>query len=300
MIGRLLQHILKLADKITGRTFLYYKPNNHNELGMTAVKAEAGFWYAGNVYDINDIAYGIAQNGLVEKQETELVDRILKVLAQSKRPVVYDIGANTGYYSIFSAFKHNASVAAFEPVPVHVACLHESRKLNRLEEHIRIFTCGLGDCAEEKVLYLGGSGSSFNSQFLGKPDAESTRVSVETLDALVIREQLAYPDFVKIDVEGFEYNVLRGAQTVLQHSKPILFIEISSSLRSIGRAFENDKYIETFSLLSTMGYQPYKLVASVLKQHDTNAPQGEGIHMYLFLHPEIHADLATAIGIPLR
>ncbi len=299
MIGRLLQRILKIVGKITGRSFLHYRPNNHNDLGSTAVKAEAGFWYVGNVYDVNDIAYGIAQNGLVERQETKLVDRILEVFAQNRRPTVYDIGANTGYYSILSAYTHNAHVAAFEPVPAHIACLQESRKLNRLEEHIRTFTCGLGDHAEEKVLYLGGSGSSFNQQFLGKPDAESTRVSVETLDAVVNREQLARPDFIKIDVEGFEYSVLRGAQTVLRDSKPVLFIEISSSLRSIGREFQNEEYTETFSLLSTMGYLPYKLVDSILKPHDPHAPQGEGIHMYLFLHPEVHTGLAATIGVPL-
>ena len=83
-----------------------------------AVKSKAGFWYAGNLYDTGDIAYGIAANGQVEQDETILVQRILKQLPSDYN--LLDIGANTGYYVIMSAYMYPSSKTySFEPIKHH-------------------------------------------------------------------------------------------------------------------------------------------------------------------------------------
>lgn len=94
-----------------------------------AVKSMDGFWYCGNVYDMADIAYGISINGLAEKEETFLVQKILKQLP--KDYVFLDIGANTGYYGIMSAFLYPESKTfSFEPIKNHYDSIRESAYLN--------------------------------------------------------------------------------------------------------------------------------------------------------------------------
>lgn len=279
---------------MTGKQVLYYTPNTHNGLGMTATKA-AGFWYVGNVYDTADIAYGVAQHGLVEPGETALVERIFATIGLQKKPVVYDIGANTGYYSLLAACKYHSQVVAFEPVPAHVACLAESAQLNNVAEHVRIFTCALGEHTSKEELYLSGTGSSLDSAFIGNPDAPHTSVQVETLDTLIAHEGLTLPDFIKIDVEGHERKVLTGAHTLLTQTKPVLFVEITATIKA--RDFINSEYAETFALLARYGYVAYRLDGTRLVSHDATQAAPDGVHMYLFLDPHTHAFLKEAVDI---
>lgn len=295
MKARIVVKILTFLGRLTGKRFLYYTPSGANELGMTAARSKFGFWYVGNVYDSNDIAYGIAQNGEVEPEETALVQRILGALSKDKTPVVYDIGANTGYYSIFAASVHNARVYSFEPLPEHLACLTSSSRLNRIEENITTYQIALGDTDEERDFYLGGSGSSFDPLFLGNSSAEHIKVRSVQLDALRQQSRMDLPDFVKIDVEGFEYPVLRGATETIKAALPFLFIEIASTLREQKREFVHQDYEKIFELLTGLGYKSFILDGDLRQVSADN--RKDGVHMYLFLAPQnpLHRPLLATL-----
>ena len=96
-----------------------------------------------------------------------------------------------------------------------------------------IYQCALGD-SEQKLNLAGGSPSaslleaddSQHSYFPGSVNEEAEMVDVRVLDEVYRKDNLEYPDVIKMDVQGYELNVLKGAKEVLSHAK-YLVIEIS-------------------------------------------------------------------------
>ncbi|MBF05362.1 hypothetical protein CL644_01500 [bacterium] len=261
--------LISLLNKVTGKKFLYITPNQYNDLGKTAVWCDLGFWYVGNVYNSSDIAYGIAQNGIVEKEDTSLVTSILNTLDS---PNVYDIGANTGYYGIFAATRFNASVYAFEPIPDYISCIKESSRINRVEDRVTTHTLALGDHESELDLNLSGSGSTLAKDFLGDTPTPHMSVAVRTLDSL----DLPTPDFIKIDVEGYEWEVLQGAYKTISRYQPICFIEIAKTLSE--RNFVHSHFEDIIEFFEKMGYKIERNTKNGLVAID-NVP--DGVSMYL-------------------
>lgn len=101
---KLFNFFIKFLEKIINKKIVYYSKNENNLLGRTAVKSSFGFWYVGDVLDTADISYGILNKGLVEKNETNLVVKILNKLTEERNICFYDIGANTGYYGIMAGY----------------------------------------------------------------------------------------------------------------------------------------------------------------------------------------------------
>ena len=248
-MGReLFNYILKLLEKLSGKkiAFFFKQPKM---LGSTAVKSSLGFWYAGDLLDPRDIAYGIFNNGYVEKEETDAVKTILTRLLLGKPSLAfYDIGANTGYYGIFAAFMGQGSIKVYSFEPQKNCCetLAESVRLNGLENSVRIFNFGLSDKAGEAKFYLGGSGSSLHNDFLGSKNSGEISVPLFALDETVKKENLAIPDFIKIDVEGHEYFALKGGEQTIAAARPVIFMEMAKAFTSAGQNFTNANYQNTF------------------------------------------------------
>ncbi len=260
-----------------------------------------GFWIVGNVFDESDAIYTIFKKGIIEEKETSVVVDILQYLLRHKRESVifYDIGANTGYYSLLSAYvgKGKIKVLAFEPVKEHVDFFIDSIKLNRFEALIRIFPFALGEKHRHEKISISGSGSSFTS-LVDFGDVEQRDVLIKSLDDVIKSESIPSPDFLIIDVEGYELNLLSGAVHVLKDARPIIFCEIIHSFRKSRKVFVNLKYSDTFSFIEGFGYNPY-----ILKEdgtlHRFYIEKGtiiEGIRMFLFLHKEDHRELEKFIN----
>lgn len=264
-------YISRLFEKITGKKLFYLTPSKHNALGKTAVWCELGFWYVGNVYDSADIAYGISQNGLVEKDDTELV---VKILSDLDSPVVYDIGANTGYYGILAATKFDATVHSFEPIPEHVSCIKESSRINGKKDAVITHAIALGSKQASLELSLAGSGSTLTKNFLGESSAPTITVAVETLDSL----NLPAPHFIKIDVEGYEWEVLQGAQKTIKNHRPVCFIEIAKTFSE--RNFVHKNWNDIIDFFQGLDYKAQRNTSDGLIELTDNIPNG--VHMYLF------------------
>lgn len=258
-------------EKFTGKKLLYITPSKNNTLGKTAAWSELGFWYVGNVFDKNDIAYGVSQNGLVEKSDTKLVIEILSKLAQ---PVVYDIGANTGYYGILSATKFKATVHSFEPIPEHVFCIQESARINGVFDTVTTHSLALGNEEADMPLSLAGSGSTLTKNFLGENSAPVLTVPVKKLDSL----SLPAPQFIKIDVEGYEWEVLQGAASTIKKYRPILFIEIAKSFSE--RNFIHENWFDIIHFFQELNYNIELNTSTGLIKIPDTIPNGA--HMYLF------------------
>lgn len=143
--------------------------------------------------------------------------------------VVLDIGANIGTFTLPAAMhcRHGA-VFAFEPDPSHISNLKRNLQLNGLP-HVQIVRKALGDhVSEEYLVQVEPNNRGMNrilpqSRYAGRG---SQLVNVATLDDEVILLGLHKIDFIKIDVEGFEWFVLKGGSDTIRKFKPVMVIEV--------------------------------------------------------------------------
>jgi FkbM family methyltransferase len=143
----------------------------------------------------------------------------------SKEDIAYDLGANIGYYACLEA-AHCRAVVAAEPVPETYAHLMRNLRLNGFT-NVSAHMVAIGDHDGEGTMWV--NESSNWSSFL-KPDygkiIETKQIPIMTLDSLVSKTGLQ-PTLVRMDVEGYEYEVLRGASNLLRGSGGTrFFIEI--------------------------------------------------------------------------
>jgi len=164
----------------------------------------------------------------------------LAFLALVKRAdVVMDIGANHGYFTLLFSDVVGARgrVLAFEPVPPTFRELERFVEGNRLYRNIILNDIACTDRTGEVMLYLPDSDSgqaSLSSRHDQGSWAGVTEVTEHRARATCIDDFLADVgevriDFAKIDVEGAELMVLRGAEQTLRRAKPLLFLELCGS-----------------------------------------------------------------------
>jgi FkbM family methyltransferase len=144
-----------------------------------------------------------------------------RALCDPRRATV-DVGAHNGVYASFFA-QHSARVYAFEPNP------NNFRRLARLEsQRIECFRVALADANGDGVLGVptvhGRELSEGGS--LGATTGAAYATPVRTLDSYVLEDV----GFIKIDVEGSERAVLRGAAATIARSRPIIAVEIVASM----------------------------------------------------------------------
>lgn len=131
--------------------------------------------------------------------------------------VFYDIGANAGFYTLLAGrlVGPQGRVYAFEPLPVNVESLREQIELNEMFT-VEIVTTPVS--FEEGRMEFSHSERDNSTAHLGPPRAPDERmewIDVTTLDRFAAAHRM--PTLVKIDVEGFEGQVLDGATWLLQH-----------------------------------------------------------------------------------
>lgn len=155
-----------------------------------------------------------------------------EALQQYVKPgwVCYDIGGYKGYYSGVMALKGAEQVFVFEPMPANVGKIKRLIELNpSLPIHLKQYA--VSDTSGEAIFKLMPEETmgKLESSSFQKNDEAVTALTVQciTLDDL-INKGVPEPDFIKIDVEGAEEFVLRGAKGLLQRKQPFLMIEVHS------------------------------------------------------------------------
>ncbi len=172
---------------------------------------------------------------------------------------VYDIGADQGIYTLFFARKvgENGRVVTFEPNPVSYAHVVTNVELNKFP-NVEVRNVAIGD-KPGKVTFAfpakdpgrGTADELIREQILKEPGSQAVEVNVEALDNLIDRAALPKPTFAKIDVEGFELQVLKGMSDTLTSSRPRLFIEIHGA----DMKAKTDNIRQVGSFLLDLGYR---------------------------------------------
>ena len=153
--------------------------------------------------------YGSA-NSPNQSGEVGLINLLKNELEQN--PVVFDVGANNGQYLeiLLDKFKHlNPIIHSFEP---------DKKAFERLkskfadQKNVFLNQFALGEVEKKSLLYYSKSGGVDSSLINdNSTDLISTEIQVKTLDSYCEEHQISKIDFLKIDVEGFERNVLLGS-----------------------------------------------------------------------------------------
>ena len=142
----------------------------------------------------------------------------------------YDIGANVGFCSMIAArmVAPGGHVISFEPLPENVAALSHNAAINHFG-HVTVFETALSDTDGEMTFAISERptwGKLHSSNLPPDRHVDDIRVSVRRLDSVVDESHLPLPQIIKMDVEGAENDVLKGARETLRRGRPILLIEL--------------------------------------------------------------------------
>jgi FkbM family methyltransferase len=200
-------------------------------------------------------------------------EKLLYLRAIRKGDVVFDIGANIGYYSIlFSKLcGKNGFVHCFEPVPETFKLLlqalgnSENTKLNNL---------AAGNSEDTLEMSYDPEDSEKASLIFAPTSTSLTRiVKVLPLDAYAEEIKLDQLDFLKCDVEGFELKTLKGMVNTLSKYLPQLSLEITLA---------HEQRQELIELLMSLGYDSFRKIEKGFPNYDpTQDMKEQGDYFYL-------------------
>jgi FkbM family methyltransferase len=189
---------------------------------LIPVRLPFGVWWLAEDGFGGTVAYG---DGF-EKAERRFVERFLQ-----PGMTVLDVGAHSGFYTLLASRRVGSygRVVAFEPSPRERKKLFRHLRLNRCT-NVEVEPHAIANCETEADFFLvRGRETGCNSL---RPPAvteptELLRVSVTTLDGFIERQQMERVDFIKVDVEGAELDVFRGAARLLQgRPRPVILAEV--------------------------------------------------------------------------
>ncbi len=192
------------------------------------------------------------QAGSYEGAETQLLKRVLK-----PGMVVMDAGAHRGYYTLLASFLlgKDGRVISFEPSPRERQWLRMHRFANG-RKNVTIEKSALGIRRETAEFFITlGKQTGCNSLRYPKGVLYSMpiKVQVVTLDQYYHDTRLERLDFIKMDVEGAEKDVLTGGGECLQKARPAIMCELSD-IRTLRWKY---RPVETVKLLEQKDYSCY-------------------------------------------
>lgn len=215
-----------------GRFFAY-----GDEMGLSIFKSS---WFLGRTYDEN---------------ENKFISRFIK-----PGFISFDIGANQGFYTIFLAklAGSQGKVFAFEPAPSEFRKLRWNMLINRLRNVVmESLALGCQEGSSDMYLCLSGKGS-YSSLRSPSEDVKARkkliRVAITTLDAYIQHNNIPTIDFIKIDVEGGELDVLKGGIDALSRLRPVIMCEIAD-IRTRQWGYRAS---EIYKFLAEHGYRWYR------------------------------------------
>jgi FkbM family methyltransferase len=186
------------------------------------VRLPFGAWWIGRDHDWTEML----RAGTFEREELTFVTRFLQ-----PGMTVLDIGAHHGLYSLLASKRVGPSgrVFSFEPSPRERRALHLHLALN-LCRNVTVQGVALGSEETEATLHV-VQGSQTGCNSLRPPEVISStasiRVRVTSLDAWLKLNNIGKVDFIKLDVEGAELEVLKGAERLLDNRpRPVILAEV--------------------------------------------------------------------------
>lgn len=257
-----------------------------DESGVRAV-TRAGLQFLLDPQDRRQPPFEAVNFGSFEGDDEAMLARLV---AAGDR--VFDVGANVGWHALhLAAANPTGTVYAFEPVPATYARMEANVALND-RANVAAFPFGLGEWEETLTLYLDESMPVGASAVDHAAEGQAVPVEcrIRSLDT-VVAELGVRPDVVKIDVEGAELSVLKGAVGTLNSARPAVFCEL---LRKWAASFGYHPN-EAIDLMVSLGYRCFETVGARLEPV-AEITEATVATNFIFLHPQRHAPLLREVG----
>jgi len=156
----------------------------------------------------------------------------------SDKDVFWDIGANVGVYTLYAALR-NMAVVSFEPSPNNYYLLNRNIEINKMENRISALCIAFNDTTRLDFLYMANTelGGALNS-FAEAVDWKGNSFSVSfkqamlgfSIDDFIRQFNPPFPNHIKIDVDGIENKIIKGAEKTLSDRRvKSILVELDSS-----------------------------------------------------------------------
>lgn len=184
--------------------------------------------------------------------QTEITNFLLRFAVRDI--VFFDIGSNSGYFSLIVSFLNkNSVIHAFEPVPRAYKNFSKTVKINKIK-NIHLNRSAVSNKNSRMNFFV-----SFNTDVSGlkntKHQTNNKIIKVKTikLDTYWKRNKIGKVDLIKIDTEGGEKNVILGVLNLIKKYKPVLIVEFSN-INFPAYGYNTN---ELYEFLYNLGYRMY-------------------------------------------
>ena len=227
----------------------------------------------------DDVAGNLFVDKVNEVGETIFLNRVV----QSHWNCV-DVGANVGYFSVLlSKLASAGNVLAVEPIEENVKFIEKSKKANSIK-NLDIMTCAVSDRIGVEAFF-----QMEDSAYSGLLNTEranlKAQINVETntLENLVKKARFEKIDFIKIDVEGAEFDILRQAKDFLLIQQPSLIMS-ECNAQNLGAYGYSQK--EMITLLNQLGYEA-KIINGLGELENIHLVPSAAIDNVIFARPSL-------------
>lgn len=230
------------------KEFIFERNVNLNEKTLTS----GGSWDSQGIYD------------------KPFISKLLLYVLSRNYKHIFDIGASTGQVAFFPLFNENINVWCFEPQKEIYDILTNNVELNSIK-NTKCYNFAISNSDEEAIINKPKDLKDSGLATLGRSptrfkDSIQEVVNTITLDSFVKQNDIKHIDIIKIDTEGFEYQVLAGARATLQNYKPDIVVEIvPENMKQCDTTIENLQNLISdlnYKIVGKIGHEDYLLVHS--------------------------------------
>jgi FkbM family methyltransferase len=199
--------------------------------------------------------YTFRPNG--ELWENKSLHQFFKCFDTNKSYTVADIGAQSGLYSLFAKYLPKTTFYSFEPFNETFNLLNDNLELNNIS-NVKTYNIGISNQKETAILNTCMSNNGLNT--LGTnltrfTDNKQITIETDTLDNLFYHKNIPV-HFIKIDTEGWEYNILKGGELTIKKYNPV--IQMEWNLTNMIQCSVNEEAL--YKLLTDYGYYEKSMV----------------------------------------
>lgn len=153
----------------------------------------------------------------------------LSQTAADEGGVLFDIGAHCGLISaLWCAAKPGNRAFSFEPSPLLAQRVAEIRDLNQFGDRMNVNQVGIGESSGTAGMLMDPVGGFVQSRHFDHTmwsTPQAIEIAIESIETASARLEVV-PDFIKIDIEGYEYEAIRGSAAFLSQHRPGIFLEL--------------------------------------------------------------------------
>jgi len=175
--------------------------------------------------------------------------------------VVIDLGAQTGSFSLLAKYFPHSRWYAFEPIKEAADTLKTNLFLNHIQ-NVSVYQMAASDYSGQAILKLPPNLNGWGLATIGSnvlrftPDGERSIDCID-LDSFIVSNSIEKVDFMKLDTEGWELYILKGAKNLIMRDQPVILMEYNET--NMKQCNVRKEEINDF--LQTMGYE-WELISS--------------------------------------